>query len=59
VFKDRRQLIVFIVTNVVAILVAVIARWWWFLGLAVLMMASGLMYRFGWRWRLRRAGVIP
>jgi 1,4-dihydroxy-2-naphthoate octaprenyltransferase len=58
VFEDRRQLIVFIVTNVVLILVAVIARWW-FLGLVVLVMASGLMYRFGWRWRYRRSGVIP
>jgi hypothetical protein len=58
VFQDRRQLIAFIVMNVVLIVVAVIARWWWFLGLVVLM-ASGLMYRFGWRWRHRRSGVIP
>jgi hypothetical protein len=33
--------------------------WWWFLGLVVLMMASGLMYRLGWRWRHRRSGVMP
>jgi 1,4-dihydroxy-2-naphthoate octaprenyltransferase len=59
VFRDHRQFISFVALNAVLILVAVIAQWWWFVGFVLLMMASGLVYRFGYWRRHRRSGVIP
>lgn len=58
VFRDHRQFIAVVVLNAVLIVVAVIAHWWCFLGVVLLMLASGFAYRFG-HWRRQRSGVIP